>query len=94
MTTPTRSNARFDARLTLEQKRLFEQAAAVGGFRNLTDFILRAVQEKAEELIAENERIIASKRDSEVFFRAITGAKKPNKRLADAAQAYRDYVTG
>lgn len=90
MAAPDRSKARFDARLTLEQKRVFEQAASLGGFRNLTDFILRAVQEKAEELIAESERIVASQRDSELFFKAITGQVKPNKRLAAAAKAYRD----
>lgn len=69
---------------------MFEQAASLGGYRSLTDFILRAVQEKAEELIAESQRILASQRDSEVFFGAITGQVKPNKRLADAAKAYRD----
>lgn len=56
--------------------------------RNLTDLMLRAVQEKAEEPIAESERIIASQRDSELFLKAVTDPGKPNKRLAAAAKAY------
>ena len=40
--------ARFDARLTQQQKQLFEQAAAASGFKTLTDFVLQAAQEKAE----------------------------------------------
>jgi len=50
--------------------------------------MLRAVQEKAEEPIAESERIIASQRDSELFLKAVTDPGKPNKRLAAAAKAY------
>lgn len=45
--------ARFDTRLPLEQKQLFEKAAILGGYRNLTDFIIATVQEKAIEIIEE-----------------------------------------
>ena len=34
------SQARFDTRLSKKQKELFEYAATVGGFRNLTEFIV------------------------------------------------------
>lgn len=52
------------------------------------------MQEKAEELIAESERILASQRDGELFFKAITSPGKPNKRLTAAAKAYLDQVAG
>jgi len=79
MSTATKEQARFDARLPKEQKDFFEKAAALGGFRSLTDFIVFTVQEKAREIIKEKEQIIASERDGKIFFDAITNLKKPSK---------------
>lgn len=93
MATPNQSNARFDTRLSMEQKIFFERAATLGGYRNLTDFVIRTVQERAEELIEERERIVASKKDSEIFFKALTGRKKPNKSLMQAAKEYQEYIS-
>lgn len=92
MATSDQSTARFDTRLSREQKLFFERAAAIGGFRNLTEFVIRAVQERAEELIEQRERIIASKKDSEIFFKALNGRSKPNKSLAKAATEYQEYM--
>ena len=80
--------ARFDTRLTKEQKLLFERAASIGGFRNLSDFVIMTVQEKAREIIMEEEIILASQRDSEVFFDAVVNADKPNYDLISAAKKY------
>jgi uncharacterized protein (DUF1778 family) len=84
---------RFDARLPKEQKQLFEKAALLGGYRNLTDFILLTVQEKAKKIIQENEQIIASENDAEIFFNAITHAKKPSARLKKALKEYEDFTS-
>lgn len=48
-----KERARFDARLTKEQKLFFEKAAYLGGFRSLTDFVVLTVQEKAKEIVQE-----------------------------------------
>ncbi|SDX17907.1 type II toxin-antitoxin system TacA family antitoxin [Aequorivita viscosa] len=85
--------ARFDTRLSKEQKMFFERAARIGGYRSLTDFVVLAVQEKAKEIIAENEQIIASKKDSEIFFDAITNSSKANKNLVDAANEYKAHLS-
>ena len=92
MATPNQSKARFDTRLSMEQKLFFERAATIGGYRNLTEFVIRTVQERAEELIEERQRIVASKKDSEIFFKALTGRSKPNKSLAKAAKEYQEYL--
>lgn len=55
MSTTITGQARFDARLPKEQKELFEKAAYLGGYRNLTDFIVRVAQEKAQEIIKEKQ---------------------------------------
>lgn len=81
--------ARFDARLSKEQKQFFEKAALIGGYRSLTDFIILTAQERAKEIIAEREQILASQKDCEIFFEAITNAVKPNKDLLSAARAYK-----
>jgi len=79
---------RFDTRLTKEQKLFFERAAAIGGFRSLTDFVILTVQEKAREIIKDEESILASQKDSEIFFDAIVNAEKPNDELISAAKEF------
>lgn len=81
--------ARFDTRLTKEQKAFFERAARLGGFRSLTDFVVLTVQERAKEIILESEQVIASQQDSEVFFDAVTNAGNPNQKLSEAANEYK-----
>ena len=81
--------ARFDARLSVEEKELFETAAELGGFRSLTEFVLRSAHKRAKEIIAEHELIIASKRDSEVFFNAILNPEPPNAKLKAAAEKFK-----
>ncbi|SRR5690554_3629310 len=92
MNTKAKTSARFDARLTKEQKKFFEKAAFLGGYRSLTDFVVLTVQEKAKEIIEESEQIIASARDSEVFFNAVTKNSKPNKALVNALEDYNTFA--
>ncbi|MGB4837973.1 MAG: DUF1778 domain-containing protein [Saprospiraceae bacterium] len=84
-----KNKARFDIRLSKEQKAFFERAARVGGYRSLTDFIILTVQEKAKEIISEKEQLIASQRDNEIFFDAITNSPKANKNLINATNEYK-----
>jgi len=60
----------------------------LGGFRSLTEFILRAVQSKAEEIVEEHNKIIASKRDQEIFFNFVFKGEKPNKELKAALKEF------
>jgi uncharacterized protein (DUF1778 family) len=84
---------RFDTRLPKEQKLFFERAVAIGGYRNLADFIILAAQEKAKEIIKERETIIASKTDSEIFFDAIMKTSRPNKSLTLASKEYKKLIS-
>ncbi len=86
-------NARFDTGLPKEQKDFFEKAARLGGFRSLTDFVVIAAQEKARKIIWERERTIASQRDCEIFFDAISNPKAPNEALTKAAKEFEDLFT-
>lgn len=88
MTSIKQEKARFDTRLSLEQKLLFEKAAYLGGYKNFTDFVILTVQEKAIKIVEERERVVASQRDQEVFFNALMNAPKPNKDLLAAKDEY------
>lgn len=84
MASTSKSIARFDARLTLEQKALFEKAALLAGFRNLTEFIMQTVQFRSQEILREHEQILASQKDAQLFFDSITRPAKPNAKLRKA----------
>ncbi|MEL7588715.1 MAG: DUF1778 domain-containing protein [Prolixibacteraceae bacterium] len=84
---------RFDARLSKRQKLYFEKAATLGGYRNLTDFIFATAQEKAREIIQEKETVLASQKDSEIFFDALMNPEKPNDALTAAAENYRKLMS-
>ncbi|UOE41828.1 DUF1778 domain-containing protein [Chryseobacterium suipulveris] len=85
--------ARFDTRLSQEQKDAFEKASVLGGFRNFSDFVITAIQEKADKIFEENERILASEKDNELFFEAIFDSPKPNKNLSKALEDYKKAVS-
>jgi uncharacterized protein (DUF1778 family) len=84
----TIDKARFDTRLPKEHKDLFEYAAQLGGFRNLTDYVINVLMEKSTMIIEKHNTILATKRDQEVFFDAITSEIEPNKSLQLAASKY------
>ncbi len=85
--------ARFDTRLPVEQKKLFERAVKLGGFRSLTEFILAAAKEKAKEIIEESEMILASRRDEELFFSAVMNPESPNAALKEAAKLHNELLS-
>ncbi|MBA2328336.1 MAG: DUF1778 domain-containing protein [Flavisolibacter sp.] len=84
--------ARFDTRLPKEQKEYFEYAANLGGFRNLTEFIVFSAQQQASKIVENRDVILSSKRDQEIFFDAIMNPSKPNSRLRKAASRYNQAI--
>lgn len=80
---------RLEARVTAEQKRLIEQAAALQG-RSVTDFVLTSVQDAARRAIEEHGQLALSVRDSEAFVDALLNLKPVNDRLRDTVRRYRE----
>ncbi len=79
---------RVEARVTNDQKKLLERAAALEG-RSLTDFVVTSAQNAAAEAIARHELLQLSPRDQTVFVRALLKPPAPNKALREAAARYR-----
>ncbi|GAQ15378.1 hypothetical protein MODO_3074 [Myroides odoratimimus] len=65
-----------------------ETDIVLGGYQRLTDFILKVIKEKEEEHSKNNEVIITSKRDAEVFIDAIYTIQEPSIRLIMAFKEY------
>lgn len=89
LNTSSSGKARFEARLSVEEKEFFERAAALGGFRSLTEFIVRSAKNRATEIVNKHELVIASKRDSEIFFDAILNPESPNDKLMTATKKFK-----
>jgi len=80
---------RFDARLPAEQKELFIKAAAVAGYKNLSDFIIKTAQEKAQKIIEEEQIIRLMEEDKKIFVEALLNPAAPNQKLAKAAAKFK-----
>ena len=84
---------RFDARITKEQKELFEYAAEITGSRTLTEFVISAAQKEADKVIEKKQlKLVASKRDQEIFFDALMNPAKPNAALKKALNRYNKFA--
>jgi uncharacterized protein (DUF1778 family) len=86
--TTSDKKARLEARVTLEQKALFQKAAAILG-RSLTDFVVSSAHELATRTVREHEVMTLTARDQEVFVAALLEAPQPGARLQAAARRYR-----
>lgn len=84
----TKEMARFDTRLSQEQKEYLEYASRLGGFKTLSDFILTSAKNQADQIIHRHEQMLASAKDREIFFTALLRPGKPNARLKAAAERY------
>jgi uncharacterized protein (DUF1778 family) len=80
--------ARMEARLTDDQKTLFQHAADLSG-RSLTDFVVSSAQEVAARTVREHEVLTLIGRDRQIFADALLHPPSPSKRLRRAAQRYK-----
>ena len=85
--------ARFDTRLSKEQKELFEYAASLGGFRTLTEFVIFSAQQQANSIVEKHRTILASNRDQEIFFNAIMNPHDPGSALKKAAKRFEKAIS-
>lgn len=87
----TSKRERLEARVTSEQKKLFQRAADLEG-RSLTDFIVSSLQASAEETIVRHERIALSPEASAGFVATLLDPPEPTPELQQAARRYRTFL--
>ena len=83
--------ARLEARISVEQKTVLQQAAALSG-RTLSEFVVASAQEAASRVIQEHETIRLSRAEQIAFVTALLKPAAPNKRLRQAAATYRKQI--
>ena len=54
--------------------------------------MLTSAQENAEKIIEKHDKVLASKRDKEIFFKELLSPSKPNKALINASNRYKKTV--
>lgn len=89
METQKNKDERIEIRISPYDKRIFQKAQKLSGDKSFSSFIIRVVKEQAEEIVAKNDRIIASERDREIFFNAVFGESEPNPNLVEAAKKFK-----
>ncbi len=87
LTSPARTD-RIELRASRDQKRILATAAAYERL-DLTAFVMRTALPAAEEIIARNERITLSARDSMRVLDLLEHPPKPTAALREAAKRRR-----
>ncbi|MCA1597405.1 MAG: DUF1778 domain-containing protein [Chloroflexi bacterium] len=82
---------RLEARVSPEQKALFQRAAMLRG-QTLSDYVVNIVQRDAEEIIHKHDLITLSARDSRIFVDALLNPRGPNDTLQAAFEDYREFT--
>lgn len=81
--------ARLEARISAEQKALFQQAATLSA-RTLSEFVVASAQEAAARIIQAHETIALTRDEQIRFVSALLDAPAPNARCCSkAARKYR-----
>ena len=83
LTADNHKTVRLEARVSADQKHLFQRAADLLG-RTMTDFIISSLQESASKIIHEREILKLSLKDTEVFVQALLNPPSPNSKLLKA----------
>ncbi len=92
MRSATTSSARLEARISKELHYTLKRAAALQS-RSITDFVVTAVQEEAENVIEQSEILRLSMADREHFAAALLSPPKPAPALKRAFARHRALVT-
>lgn len=88
---PDDKSARLSCRIRPQIKERAEVAARLLG-QSITDFTESALDEKAQHVLAENERIVLSEQAFQQFVAAISGEpEKPTRKLRSAVERYKQH---
>lgn len=80
---------RIELRVSAADKRIFKRAQELSGDKSFSSFIVRIIKKEAEEIVAKNDRVLATEKDRQIFFDAVFSQTKPNQNLAEAAERYK-----
>ncbi len=93
MAIAAQTHERIDLRTSPEIKELIVRAASTAGI-SVSAFLLGAAQERARQILAEQEMITLSSRDWNAFVKALDNADKPKPKLSAAMKRHREWGRG
>jgi uncharacterized protein (DUF1778 family) len=79
---------RIYLRLDTSTKKKIKTAAALSR-KSITDFVVSSAIQAADEAIEQNEKMVLSERDRNIFFKTLINPPPPNKALREAIRKYR-----
>ncbi|MCC6848014.1 MAG: DUF1778 domain-containing protein [Deltaproteobacteria bacterium] len=91
MRASTERQERLEARITKQQKALFQRAAELQG-RSLSDFVVSSAQEAAMRAIQERTVMSLTARDQQALVSALLNPPAPSARLRKAAARHRSFA--
>lgn len=91
--TITLTNERIDLRTSPEIKALIVRAASTAGV-SVSAFLLGAAQERAKQILTENEAITLTARDWNAFAKALDNTEKRRPKLSAAMKRHRHWQQG
>jgi uncharacterized protein (DUF1778 family) len=86
--TSNSKKARLEARISVEQKKLFLQAANIQG-TSVSDFVVMSAQVAARNVIQEQHLMKLTARDTEILVNALLNPTEPNEKLRAAAERFK-----
>ena len=89
MTASSQGYERIDLRTSPETKELIVRAACAAGM-SVSAFLLSAAQERARQVLAEQELLVFTARDWNAFVAAVGNADRPRPNLAAAMKRHRN----
>ena len=87
------AHERIDLRTSPEIKELIVRAASTAGM-SVSAFLLGTAQERAKQILAEQEMITLTSRDWNAFAKALDNADKPKPKLSAAMKRHREWQQG
>ena len=90
MPTIVQAHERIDLRTSPEIKELIVRAASTAGM-SVSAFLLGAAQERARQILAEQETMTLTARDWNAFATALDNADKPRPKLSAALKRHSEW---
>lgn len=87
----TQETTRLDLCMSRKQRDLFEQAAEIGGYKSLNDFVLAAASEKADAIMQKHNAWLSSENDRQTFWNALVNPSAANARLRRAVKRHNEF---
>ena len=89
-----KEDSRIEIRVSSEDKNLFEYAKDLHGSSSLSEYIRFILHRESKAIIEENDRVLASQRDREIFFSALMDDKpKVNPALVSAFKRNKEFLS-